>query len=301
MVDSITEKISKLLAAAEGAATQKEAEAFYERAQQMASKYSVDLAVARMASQGKDKGTLEVETLHVARHGEKKKHGNKFLLQLLVEIAHQNDIRMTLAASNTYGTMYGFKEDVENTKMIWASVAPTMQRMAEEYLKTDEWREETVYRAKKKYVEYDHGRYYGAKGYWEEDWGHYPITRQAARASYYEGFIAAIGDRLRAARQSVIEEQEHFHSSSADSTLGPDPDIAENTPSVMSLVLKEKSKQVDEFFDEKYYGTSGRRRRGGSWRGYDRSGGTSHNARGAGRKAGQSVSMGARGSIGGSS
>lgn len=286
------DKVGKLLAMAEGAATEEEAAAFFSKAQTLATAYSITLADARSAVEKKrEEPTRETVTV-----GQRGKHVNKHLCGLWIMLSDVNDLKINMAHNSTYVVLFGMPSDIANAKSQYAVVVPQMVKFAEDWLRTDEWRDETVWRAKKRYVEYGYTTYYGAKGYWEEDWGQYPITKQAARASFYEGYTSRLRGVLMDARDAGIREaDEHFHAE--DVARGAVLESVVNGSggeSRAELVLKAKEVAVSEYYDK----TSTAR---GSWRGGSRSNGTSSSARRAGQAAAARTSLGGGRAVGGGS
>lgn len=271
------ERIAKLLAKAENAATQEEAETYFAKAQELATLHQISLAEAHLAK-GKSTSVLTQRMITV---GERGKQANAHLVLLFVAIAHQNDVRCELARNSTWLRAYGFSDDIDTVELMWSRIAPIMVRLGEEYLDEGAWRSETTYRSKKVRHTYRLG---GSE--WtevEEEWGRWPITKQSARASFYEGFRASISSRLRDMRARTIAEADPIHT----------PDSHETTA---ALVLAKKAESVGTYFDANnnargtYKGGQGHHYSYGSAR--------------AGRRAGESVSLsnaagvaGKRGSI----
>jgi hypothetical protein len=264
------EKIGKLLAKAEAAATEAEAEAYYEKAQSLAAAHSISLAVAR--AKVADSQRREEPTHRRIRVGEKGKHVDKNLIWLFSAIADSNDVEIDIAHNSTYVVAYGMPSDIDMVERLWSSLAVTMVRLADDYIKRGEWRGEKVYRSKR--VRVSNGWYGPAT---EEVWDYYPLTAQGARASWHEGFTARIKERLRESRAAAVADAVKAEPRSG---IGTD------------LVLKGKEVEVKD-----YYRRASNAR--GSWRGGGRSNGNSASARSAGRRAASSAKISGSAGIGG--
>lgn len=279
---TVLEKIAKLLAKAEAATTQAEAEVYFAKAQELATLHQISLAEAHLAK-GKSTSVLTNRTITV---GERGKQVNSHLVWLFDVIARANDVRINIAHNSTFVIAFGFSDDIDTVELMWSRIAPTMIRLGEEYLATGEWRDEVVYRAKKvKTGE----RVYSWRSYdyvdeYAEVWGYYPVTKQAARASFYRGFQGALSNRLQEQRRQTVEQADK----AAEEYIGSDGDEA---PVGASLVLAQKRDSISTYYKK----TSTAR---GSYKGGQVSH-TSSGARAAGCRAGQTVSLGNTSGIGG--
>lgn len=266
------ERIAKLLAKAEAASTQEEAETYFSKAQELATLHQISLAEAHLVK-GKSSSVLTHRDITI---GERGKQVNSHLILLFSTIADYNDVKIDIFHGNHRITAYGFSDDIDTVELMWSRIAPIMVRLGEEYLKTDEWRSETEYRAKK--VKLDEPYFAWKKRGWgrklvthEEVWDNWPITKQAARFSFYQGFRTALSYRLSAQRKATVEQVQKVHDEAGD---GISTDV----------VLAQKKEGVLTHYKQ----TSTAR---GSWRG----GGSSSYSRSsaaAGRRAGESVSLG---------
>jgi hypothetical protein len=295
-------KIGKLLALAEAATTAEEAEAAFGKAQALATAHEISLATARLkkdADVKREEPITERVTI-----GEKGKHINKTLINLYLRIGEVNDVRAVISARNTWVELMGFPSDIATVKALAASISVQMIRFGEEYMKAGEWKNEQVYRAKKKYIEYESTRYdYSTgrmvRGYWDEEWGYYPPSAQSARASFYEGFIGTIGRRLRDARREEIKRAEaaeaeaaHFHEADDAAVLPADPAAQGKELHGVALALRDKAEE-----SASYYAAKTKHIRAG-WSG-GRSGAHVGGAAGAGRAAGNRARLGGGGAVGG--
>lgn len=183
------ERIAKLLAQAENAGTEAEAATFMEKAQTLATTYSVDLAKARHITKNKEK-TLPVQrAVHI---GEPRQRGLRTLVDLYLGIAAANDIRCTIAHNATRVYAVGFAEDLDVAEAVYASLVTQQAKFADEFRRTGDWRGEKVY------VEtYD--RWGWKTGEWKNQ------TWVTARLNFQDAFASRIRTRLRQAQ--VAEEQ----------------------------------------------------------------------------------------------
>lgn len=194
------ERIAKLLAQAENAGTEAEAATFMEKAQQLATTYSVDLAKARHCTKSKEK-TLPVQrTVHI---GEPRSRGLRTLVDLYLGIAAANDIRCTIAHNATYVYAVGFAEDLDVAEALYASLVTQQAKFADEFRKNGEWQHETVYHAPKSYWD---------TGEWK------PQTWLTARLNFQDAFASRIRSRLYQAK--VVEEQ-RIESAEAEAAKRP--------------------------------------------------------------------------------
>jgi len=271
-------RIAKLLALAEAAGTTAEAEAAFSKAQELASKSSIDLEVARQALAPKRR---ETPVTRVVTVGEKGRHANASLIKLFLEVGRSNDLEVLIAHNSTYVRLFGMPSDIDAAEAIWASLAVAMTRFGDELVrdKGAAWRAETVR------VGFDHDR-------------HEPVvkrvTGQSARRSFAEGFIQRIGERLMDARAAAIRDaDDHFHNDAA--VAGEIP--GSTLPSSMALVLRNKKEEVESFMYDDYKKRYGRSRPGSSWRGGGSTTARSVSAGAAGRAAADGVSLGGKRSI----
>jgi hypothetical protein len=264
------ERIAKLIALAESASTVEEAEAAFAKAQQLASKYAIDLEVARQQAAPKARQTPITRTIRI---GEKGKRANASLIELFTTIGSANDVHCLIAHNSTWVEAHGMPSDLDNTEALWSSLAATMTRFADAHVrdKNAPWRSETVYVPSNDY--YRSGEFK-------------PVSGQGARKSFNEGFTWRISARLREARKASIEEADHFHAEQhAAIENGSD-----NLPSSMALVLKDKSTEVKAHMWAEYERKYGKRRPG-SWRGGRSNGTRSSSANAAGASAADRASL----------
>ena len=221
--DRLVDKVGKLLAQAEGTDNEHEAAAFVERAQQLATAHAVDLELARSRQAARrargGEEPLVQERLDVGARG---KRGNRHRVLLYSVIARVNDVMVNVAHDSTYVLGFGHRADLEVVERLWTSLAVQMTAAAQRRLDAGEHRRSGV-------------------------------AAQTWRLSFYDGWVAAVGERLEAARERALAqaaeqqaaEQQHERSVGQPSA---------------ALVLRAKADRVQDF----YSATSEAR---GSWRG----------------------------------
>ena len=134
---TMLDRLSKILNQAENASTEAEAEAFFARAQQLATRYSIDLAVARQHTAKQQKRETP-ETRHV-RVGKPRERGNAEKVQLFSAIAGANDVRIDIARDSTIVFPYGFPSDLDVVEALFAHLSVQMVTAAGAYLKRGDY------------------------------------------------------------------------------------------------------------------------------------------------------------------
>ncbi|MFT4298947.1 MAG: DUF2786 domain-containing protein [Aeromicrobium sp.] len=165
--DGMLDKVGKLLRHAEGASTPAERDAFFAKAQQLATTHSIELAVARAAVADR---SAETPTFEPVRLGHRGQQSNVRFIELMVAITRANDLRCSIRSDNTGVTLYGFGSDIDVAKTLYMSLVVQMVADADAYLRS------------------------GA---------HRPTHGRTARAAFYQGWTARIEQRLREARRAA--------------------------------------------------------------------------------------------------
>lgn len=281
--DRSLERLNRLLAQAEGTNNEAERAAFMEKAQQLSTLYSISLATARAAAENKAKNALPTnKRITIGKAGQQ---GNANFCQLLINIASANNVRCTIAHNSTFVHLWGFKEDIEVSERLYASLSFQMIQESESYLDKGEWREEMVHREvtkSRKVYDRDGEPVLNWNGKqcekWWTEWAWVKMPKQTAKFNFQETYALRIGVRLsdiaRAAKQKVIEQEE----------------LQNGTPGT-ELVLREKGKEVDTYYSE----NCGAK---GTWQG-GTSSSHSASARSAGRAAADRARLGSQNEIGG--
>lgn len=274
------DRISKLLALAENAATPEEADAAYSRAQALCSKFSIDEAVARAhKAKGEKRSVPETRTVRLTEDGTR---ANADLVKLYSAVAQSNDVRLLIRTDSRVVYPTGYVEDLDAVEALYSSLAVVMLRGADALVrdKGAEWRRETV-------------------TVWDDKtWEMVtkPVTWQAAKKTYLAAFASRIGQRLRAARaEAVAEAEKHFHEQ--DGTVLGAAEDDRPLPSSMGLVLKDKTQSVMAA-QESWYTAKYGNRRTSSWRGGQTRTSWSDSAAGAGRAAADRAGLSGRKAVG---
>jgi hypothetical protein len=239
MIDTL-ELIAKLLAKAEGATTEAEAATYNEKAQQIATSYSLDIAKARHVNRNKQATKPEQRSIVIGVRGTE---GLKTLINLYLGIAAANDLRCLIGSNRVYAI--GFPEDIDITGALYASLVTQMTGFVEDYRLEGTWKSEEVFTEVWKNGYSDGGQYR-------------KINWRTARLNFQNGFAGRIASRLLEAR---AEEQrrriaEEDRAQILDDGVAADEAPPSDEPGT-ELVLADKREQVREFYDSVPKGRGG--------------------------------------------
>lgn len=255
--DRMLTRIGGLLRKAESTDNEHEAEAFLTAAQRLATRSSIDLAVARAHIAGRERRPTPVQ--RIIPIGEPGKRGLRTYVQLFVAIASANDVRCDVARTSTQVYAYGFDSDINACEALYTSLLVQMVRASDQYIKSGAYRSATV---EKVVVEKRWGRQVRRRV-------QAPLAGVTARLNFQMAFAARIGQRLAAVKAEVEAE------------ALPAGRMATGT----ALALRDKEIQLADFYSR----TSEAR---GTWRGPQASAGHSAAARQAGDRAGKAARIG---------
>ncbi|MBF6193615.1 DUF2786 domain-containing protein [Nocardia implantans] len=255
--DRMLTRIGGLLRKAESTDNEHEAEAFLAAAQRLATKSSIDLAVARAHIAGRERRPTPVQ--RIIPIGEPGKRGLRTYVQLFVAIAAANDVRCDVARTSTQVYAYGFDSDIDTCEALYASLLVQMVRASDQYIKSGAYRSATV---EKIVVEKRWGRQVRRRV-------QAPVAGVTARLNFQMAFAARIGRRLSEVKAEVEAE-----------VVPGDADAAGT-----ALALRNKEIELTDFYAK----TSEAR---GTWRGPQASAGHSAAARAAGDRAGRAARIG---------
>ncbi|WP_245546069.1 DUF2786 domain-containing protein [Nocardia higoensis] len=255
-------RIGGLLRKAEATDNEHEAEAFLAAAQRLATRSSIDLAVARAHVAGRERKVTPVQ--RIIPIGEPGRKGLRTYVQLFVAIAHANDVRCDVARTSTQVYAYGFAADIDLCEALYASLLVQMVRAGDHYIKSGAYREATVDRI---VTERRGGAVVRRRV-------RTPAAAVTARLNFQMAFAERIGRRLAEVKSSVEAEAVE-----ADAAAGCS--VASGT----ALALRNKEIELVDF----YTSTSEAR---GTWRGPQASTGHSAAARRAGDRAGRAARLG---------
>jgi hypothetical protein len=216
----MVERISALLAEAESTDSEHEREALMAKAQQLAARHSIDLALAADREGRTDQQPVVERIVFDGDH--RNRNLKKHLVLLMSAVARANDVRMDVLNRADGVVLYGYPSDVRMAQAIWASLALQMASASAAWMRTGAWRRQTMVR---------HDR-----------WGPeaVPMDARVARRSFYEGFVHRIGERLREARESAERDAVR------DDAVRPGAGAAAGT----ALVLAGKRSRIADFYAE---------------------------------------------------
>jgi putative metallohydrolase (TIGR04338 family) len=214
--DGTLARLAKLLRQAERAANEHERAAFLSKAQALATRHSVALAIAR-AHTAKEEGREE-PVAESYRIGDRGKRGLARYVRLLLGIAHANDLRCTISHDSTALTMHGFPSDIAVTKAIYESLLVQMVADCERHLRSGVRDEQEVWDAAKR------------------RWAVRPVATITARLAFYEAYAWRIGERLDEARQTALAAHGE--------------DSAPERSTETAVALRQKELEVHDFFAE---------------------------------------------------
>ncbi|MFE9321571.1 DUF2786 domain-containing protein [Nocardia sp. NPDC052278] len=254
--DRMLTRIGGLLRQAESTDNEHEAEAFLAAAQRLATRSSIDLAVARAHIAGRERRPTPMQRMIPI--GEPGKKGLRTYVQLFVAIAAANDVRCDVARTSTQVYAYGFESDIDTCEALYTSLLVQMVRASDQYIKSGQYRSATV-----------------DKIVTEKRWGRKvqrriqaPVAAVTARLNFQMAFAARIGRRLAEVKAEVVAEV-----------------VPETVAAGTALALRNKEIELTDFYKK----TSDAR---GNWRGPQASAGHSAAARRAGDRAGKAARLG---------
>lgn len=129
--EGVLSKISKLLRQSERGATEEERAAFFQRAQVLATKNSLALAVARAhAEAGEKREEVEEIQYHL---GKPRERGLVEKVSLISGIGSSNDVKVLIWHGNTRVSLIGFKSDIEVVTALYESLVSQLEFAWVEY------------------------------------------------------------------------------------------------------------------------------------------------------------------------
>jgi hypothetical protein len=166
--EKIIDKITKLLAMAEGSPVQAEAETFMAKAQALMTQHSIELTMLR--AKGEKRGEPIREQIKVAKTWFRPD------VTLCGGIARANDCRIYYTSPYSFDshglvTIVGFPEDIENVKLLYGSLLIQLARFT--------------------------------RGMKSTEWG---VSDNAYKRAFRYGFAVGIEDRLTKAHAEAVEE-----------------------------------------------------------------------------------------------
>ncbi|WP_203568466.1 DUF2786 domain-containing protein [Aestuariimicrobium ganziense] len=213
MTDKIVATIGKLLRKAETTDSVDEAEALMAKAQALATRHAIDLAVARFEHSERERREGVEE--RVVTIGRPRQPHLVLRRRLFGAVAEVNDV--TVLLRGTEATLYpiGFPSDLDVVEAIYRSLEAQMTRAADEWIRRS-----------------------GT-----------PLHTTQARTMFYEGFVARIHARLVKARDEALWQADPGPAKSLrERVLRPRGDELSST----ALALRAKRQEVDDFIRTSY-------------------------------------------------
>lgn len=238
----LMDKIGKLLVQAENAATEAEAQVFMDKAYALGQQNAIDLQAARARQADKTKlETPEIKRVMVRSDWGRREMHLAHKCELLIGIARQNNLKVTIAQDNSFVNLFGYPSDIDVAETLYNSLVIQMVDAASKAIKRG---------AHKEIRDYTKTGHMDARTY---------------RGEFYRGFHQRVENRLRAVRQEV--KQKEVEVVSVDTETGEE--TIETTSG--ALVLLGRTEEVRAFYEAnndakgswKGSKSSGRR---GSWR-----------------------------------
>jgi len=257
-------RIGRLLRQAERTSNAAEREAFFAKAQTLATRHQIALAVARASAGAEER--REEPTWETVLIGESGKRSLARYVRLMLEIARANDVRVAIYTSNTRVTLYGFPSDIAVVRALYATLVTQMVADGDAHLRSGAHKadQREVWNARRR------------------RWELRPVHGSTARAAFYEAWADHIGERLAAARTAARE--------AAIAADAPVPD----GPTSTELALRAREIEVVDYF--------GRMQRDhgirGTWKGAAHAGHAAPGSRDAGIRAAARASLGTEPALG---
>ena len=251
-------RIGRLLRQAERTSNQAEREAFFGKAQTLATRHQIALAVARAAASSEEgRADPTWETVLV---GESGKRSLARYVRLMLEIAQANDVRVAIYTSNTRVTLYGFPADIAIVKALYATLVTQMVADGDAHLRSGAHKHDVrdVWNPRRR------------------RWESRPVHGSTARAAFYEAWAEHVGERLMLARADARA-----------AAIRSDAPAAEG-PTSTELAIRAKEVEIVD-----YFGTM-QREHGirGTWKGTATAGHAAPVSRDAGTQAAARASLG---------
>ncbi|MGI5222353.1 DUF2786 domain-containing protein [Nocardia sp. CA-290969] len=264
--DRLLTRIGGLLRQAESTDNEHEAEAFMAAAQRLATRSSIDLAVARSHTRERERATTPIQRMIPI--GESGRKGLRTYVQLFVAIADANDVRCDVARTSTQVYAYGFAADIDVCEALYSSLLVQMVQASDRYIKSGAYRSATM---EKVVVERRRGRRVRRVV-------RVPVAGVTARLNFQMAFAARVGARLAEARAQVERAATTRDMHAAEP-------ISEEQAAGTALALRGKEIELADFYSRNSEAR-------GTWRGPQTSTGYAPDARQAGDRAGRVARLG---------
>lgn len=211
-------RIGRLLRQAERTSNTAERDAFFSKAQALATRHQIALAVARATASAEER--REDPAWETVLIGESGKRSLARYVRLMLEIARANDVRVAIYTSNTRVTLYGFPSDISVVKALYASLVTQMVTDGDAHLRSG------AHKADTRQV------WNNRRRRWETQ----PVHGSTARAAFYEAWADHVGERLKSARELARAAAVRAEASSPTSSVSTE------------VALRAKEVEVVDYF-----------------------------------------------------
>ncbi|MDN5744917.1 MAG: TIGR04338 family metallohydrolase [Nocardioidaceae bacterium] len=260
-------RIGRLLRQAERSSNTAEREAFFTKAQTLATRHQIALAVARATAHGEEQ--RRDPTWETVLIGDQGKRSLARYVRLIIDIAQANDVRVAIQPSNTRVTLYGFPADIAVVKALYATLVTQMVADGDAHLRSGAHKSDL-------------------REAWDEReqrWVQRPVHGSTARAAFYDAWSRHIASRLSEARASARAAA--VAKTAAESATPTEPTSTE-------LALRAKEVEMVDYYQRMQHEHHIR----GSWRGAASAGNAAPGSRRAGVKAAARASLGTEKALG---
>lgn len=177
------DRLSKLIAKADGAATEHERIAYMEAAEKLSALIGVELAVARSHHASKQRQEPVKDFKVKVNDFSAKPIHRSAMMDLFLGIADAHDVRVVISGGSYLAFCYGYEEDIKLVEALYGALSIQMVREADAALKRGDQRYVIDYATKT-----------------------IGINGKVFRRNFYEGFIRRVSGRLLEAKKSAIRE-----------------------------------------------------------------------------------------------
>lgn len=228
-----TAVIGKLLRKAETTHSSEEADALMAKAQELATRYSIDLARARHHdTQTQLREMVEERTMAIGRP--RQRHVVA-LRRLYTAIAQLNDVEVLMRGGEAEVFPIGMPSDLDTVETMYRSLVVQMVAAADRWLDSGEHRELTRLVRR--------GRTMVAGS----------VHTSTARGVFYDGFIQRVQVRLTDAKERALAEALDEEREQSNDTLRRTPKRSTGAElSSVAVALRAKSDEVSDFITTKY-------------------------------------------------
>ena len=164
-MSDITTRIGALLSKAEGTTNDIERDTYIAKAQELATKYAIDMEAARLAAGGEARRETPVAERVELFDRYDRSQTRSFFVSLYMAIGKANNLRFLIDRESRYVVAHGFQSDIDITTQMYNSLSLQMVSASERYIKTGDWK--------------DRSGFFDRQGEWRL------MTARTARRSFY--------------------------------------------------------------------------------------------------------------------